>query len=756
MTSKGRFGFSWGSSNSSSNSQSTSSNATGSYAPSERRGEIADLKAQLRESNNDKDLSRKRELLKKVLAFMTLGVDTSAVFTEMILSCVTKDLVQKKMVYLYLCAMSESNHELAILVINTLQKDCKDESPLVRGLALRSLASLRLPQLSDYLVPSLKICLTDTAPYVRKTAILATLKLFRVSPETFRTMGLVDKMYGMLRDNDTLVCTNALSVLNEVLALDGGIQINKSILFFLLNRLRDMSEWQIPVILDLVLKYTPASEDEMFDIMNLLEERLRGNNSAVILACARVFLYLTESLPAVHTQVLSRLREPLMTLYGTAQSIEVSYTVLCHLKLLVLREPKILQTQYRDFFLRQTDPTYVKSVKIEILTSIACEANAKDITEEFAEYVGDDSREISQLAIECIGKVALNVESCAKTTLELFLGLLAMDVEHVRGETLVAMKDFLRKYNDIDTVRPFLDSLVDKYRNLAFGDDESKIALAWVLGEFGEHIADAPYILESMCSSFKDESPGMRLDLLTAMMKLFFKRPPEVQPLLGQVFAIAVNDFSHADVHDRALLYYRLLRESPKVAAQVVCAAKGRVETFVEDKVGELRDKLFGDFNTFSITFFSPANQFVREVQVDEEEEEEEEEDEEEDDAEGTMLGFKLSDDADIEAQEFQNRWGKAKQLALNKIKLKTLPSGTDVDEKLAEKNIFTLATGNTPQGGIKMYIFGQEVTTAHFYLGELLIQKNGEAQLTLKSDDPDAQGQSFVEIVAKALTQFQ
>jgi hypothetical protein len=35
-------------------------------------------------------------------------------------------------------------------------------------------------------------------------------------------------------------------------------------------------------------------------------------------------------------------------------------------------------------------------------------------------------------------------------------------------------------------------------------------------------------------------------------------------------------------------------------------------------------------------------------------------------------------------------------------------------------------------------------------------MQKNGEAQLTLKSDDPDAQGQSFGEIVAKVLVQFQ
>ena len=755
MTTKGKFGFSWGSGSGGGGGNSTGS--TGQYAPSERRGEIADLKTQLRESGLDRDLPRKRELLKKVLAFMTLGVDTSLVFAEMILSCVTKDVVQKKMVYLYLCAMSEANHELAILVINTLQKDCKDESPLVRGLALRSLASLRLPQLSDYLVPMLKVCLVDTAPYVRKTAILATLKLFRVSPETFRSMNLVDKMYGMLRDNDGLVCTNALAVLMEVLVDDGGVQVNKSILFFLLNRVRDLSEWQQPLVLDLVLKYTPTSEDEMFDIMNLLEERLRGNNSAVILACCRVFLYLTESLPVVHSQVMNRLREPLLTLYGTAQTMEISYTVLCHLKLLVMREPKMLQGHFRDFYVRQTDPTYMKSCKIEILTAIACEANAKEIIEELAEYVGDSSREISQLSIECVGKVALNVEAVKTEALQQFLALLSMDVEHVRGQTLVAMKDFLRKYNDIGTVRPFLDVILTRYRALAFGDDESKIALAWVLGEFGEHIDDAPYILEGMCQSFKDEGAGMRLELLSTMMKLFFKRPPEVQPLLGQVFAIAVNDFSHADVHDRALLYYRLLKTSPKMAASVVCPPKDKVVAFIEDKLGDLRDRLFEEFNTFSITFFAPAAQFVREATAADEEEEEDDEDAGDDaDEDAGLLGFKLADDAEIEAPAFQALWGKAPLLATNKLKLKAAPPSEVLDDALQEKNVFTLATGALPSGGNKMYIFGQECASKSFYLGELVVQKNGETTLTVKSDDVDAQGPTFVEIVAAVLAKFQ
>ena len=52
-------------------------------------------------------------------------------------------MVQKKLVYLYLCNYAESHSELTLLAVNTLQKNCRDPNPIVRGLALRSMCSLR-------------------------------------------------------------------------------------------------------------------------------------------------------------------------------------------------------------------------------------------------------------------------------------------------------------------------------------------------------------------------------------------------------------------------------------------------------------------------------------------------------------------------------------------------------------------------------------------------------------------------------------
>ncbi len=60
--------------------------------------------------------------------------------------------MQKKLVYLYLCSYAESHSDITLLAVNTLQKDCADSNPMIRGLALRSMCGLRYE-------PSLHPCL---------------------------------------------------------------------------------------------------------------------------------------------------------------------------------------------------------------------------------------------------------------------------------------------------------------------------------------------------------------------------------------------------------------------------------------------------------------------------------------------------------------------------------------------------------------------------------------------------------------------
>jgi hypothetical protein len=66
---------------------------------------------------------------------------------------------------------------------------------------------------------------------------------------------------------------------------------------------QEFSEWAQCAVLQLVAGYSPSSEQEVYDILNTLEERLGAANSAVGLATMKAFLHLTLQMPATHQQV---------------------------------------------------------------------------------------------------------------------------------------------------------------------------------------------------------------------------------------------------------------------------------------------------------------------------------------------------------------------------------------------------------------------------------------------------------------------
>lgn len=74
---------------------------------------------------------------------MAQGADVSALFPEMVKASAAADVVQKKLVSLYVRAQAPRQPQLALLAVNTLRKDCAHPSPAVRGLALRSMCGLR-------------------------------------------------------------------------------------------------------------------------------------------------------------------------------------------------------------------------------------------------------------------------------------------------------------------------------------------------------------------------------------------------------------------------------------------------------------------------------------------------------------------------------------------------------------------------------------------------------------------------------------
>lgn len=541
----------------------------------------------------------------------------------------------KKMVYLYLTNYARTHPELAQMCTNTLQKDCGNEDPMVRGLALRALCGLNLPQMVEYISEPLRRALSDGHPYVRKTGVMGLLKLYYLDPESFEENGgFVDLLYDMLRDTDASVVTNCIIVLNEVMQKNGGMAINQAIMFHLLNRLHEFDEFGIQEILKLVPRYIPANEDEGYQIMNLLDPILRTASAGAAMAAIRAFLSLAEQLGGdshveIQRQIIQRVKAPLVTQISCGSS-EHMYTLLKHVEALSATYPGIFDDEYRQFYIRYNEPTYVKYVKVQILPNLANADTAPDIVSELASIVSESSNtnvKLARTAVKSMVTIACSDRGgpgAAEAIARRLVDMLDMNLDHISPEAAVALTLALRKHPTQlkELVSPPL------VRSLKYMTDPTgKAAVIYLLGECGDKIPQAPYALEKLIDSYDQlEDNNVKQALLTTTVKLFFQRPAECQRMLGRLFSQACEDVSSQDLHDRALLYYRMLQAGgasnmmgeggaiPAETLERVVKTDSTVavgQHFCEEKDEVMMAELMKEFNTLTTLYDKTSEHFI-------------------------------------------------------------------------------------------------------------------------------------------------
>eukprot|EP00854_Cymbomonas_tetramitiformis_P020405 gene20405-24439_t len=570
--------------------------------------ELGDLKTQLRNlagSQLKENTQAKRDLFKKIISYMTISIDVAPLFSEMIMATTTTDIATKKMLYHYITHHANSNPELALLCINTLQKDCCDVDPTIRGLALRSLSSLRVSNLLEYVTEPIQRGLQDKHPYVRRTAVLGLAKLNAMNPEMVSDLDIMGSVRAMvLNDPDAQVSANALTVLTEVEGYE-ALAV-ESFVTPILKRLKSYNEWSLALNPGGERGHTFRTREkssEIYDIMQNLEDRLQHANSAVVLATVRVFLLLTLPLPEVHQQVYERIKAPLLTLISSAIN-EIAYPVVAHLHLLVLRAPILFATDFKYFYCKYNDPSYIKKLKLEMLTAVADSNNMYDIVTELSEYVADVDVPIARSSVHAVGQIALEAPD-SDNIVERLLLFLELGQEHITAETLIMMKDLLRK---CPQHKPAITQALSFVNHSVVQEPAAKAAMVWLIGELS---TEDPYVLEDLIETFADEeSPDVRLELLTACVKHFFLRPPETQKLLGAALAAGCRD-SHVAVHDRAIMYYRLLKHDVRKAQLIICPETVSVSTFTETHSSDEIEQLFQQFNSLSVLYRHPGFAFA-------------------------------------------------------------------------------------------------------------------------------------------------
>ena len=174
--------------------------------------------------------------------------------------------------------------------MNTFVQDCDDKNPLIRSLALRTMACLRVESVIEYLVPLLDKALDDVDPYVRKTAAVCVAKLYDMDPERCEEEGFILRLRKMINDSSPFVVSNAIFALHDISQTIGRdcIHVNSKMLNRLLLCLEECSEWGQIIILDVLAGYVPQDEAEAITVVEKTIPRLQHANVAVVMGCVRV------------------------------------------------------------------------------------------------------------------------------------------------------------------------------------------------------------------------------------------------------------------------------------------------------------------------------------------------------------------------------------------------------------------------------------------------------------------------------------
>uniref|UniRef100_A0A665VKE1 Adaptor related protein complex 3 subunit beta 2 n=1 Tax=Echeneis naucrates TaxID=173247 RepID=A0A665VKE1_ECHNA len=552
------------------------------------------------DSNKD---SLKLEAMKRIVAMIARGKNASDLFPAVVKNVACKNIEVKKLVYVYLVRYAEEQQDLALLSISTFQRGLKDPNQLIRASALRVLSSIRVTIIVPIMMLAIKEAASDMSPYVRKTAAHAIPKLYSLDPE--QKDQLIEVIEKLLADKTTLVAGSVVMAFEEV--CPERIDLIHKNYRKLCNLLIDVEEWGQVVIINMLTRYARtqflnpnineslleegsggekafygSDDDEDEDeeekekkaeamamakrkpyvmdpdhrlLLRNTKPLLQSRNAAVVMAVAQLYFHLA---PKAEVGVIAKALVRLLRSHS-----EVQYVVLQNVATMTIKRRGMFEPYLKSFYIRSTDPTQIKVLKLEVLTNLANETNISTILREFQTYIKSMDKDFVAATIQAIGRCATNIGEVRDTCLNGLVQLLSNRDELVVAESVVVIKKLLQmqpeKHSDI-------------IKHMAKLTDNIQVPMArasilWLIGEYCEHVPKiAPDVLRKMAKSFTNEEDIVKLQIINLAAKLYLTNSKQTKLLTQYVLNLAKYDQNY-DIRDRARFIRQLIVPTEKSGA---------------------------------------------------------------------------------------------------------------------------------------------------------------------------------------------
>ncbi|MCJ1293108.1 AP-3 complex subunit beta [Xylographa carneopallida] len=498
----------------------------------------------LLDSRHDREIL---EGLRKVISMMYRSKPCLPYFSSVVKNVASPNIEIKKLVYIYLLHYAESEPDLALLSINTIQKSLTDQNLQVRAMALRVMSGIRVPVISQIVSLAIKRGCGDMSPHVRKAAALAIPKCYKLDPNTLPQ--LFEYLSVLLGDKQYYVVGSAVTAFLEVCP-DRMDLIHKHYRA-LIRKLVDMDEWGQLAMIRLMTVYarkcfpqrftkvkknlnegfydddtdeqgteTPKEEVQVLDpdlelFLKACKPLLQSRNSAVVVAVVRAFLHLGTS------EYLDTAVGPLVALLRSGQDLQ--QIVLYNIVSVCLIRPVSFVPYTSHFFIRSSDVPEVWQLKIELLTLVFPHSESQSkglILSELEHFTKTSRNDLVCESVRAIGRCAQNDSRTSKRCLNLLLRQTSSEDGNLVAEVLTVVRHLIQQ----DPVS-HMTTVVRLAKNLdTMTNPEARASIIWLVGEFAGIEGEdniAPDVLRILAKGFADESEPAKLQIILLAAKVY-------------------------------------------------------------------------------------------------------------------------------------------------------------------------------------------------------------------------------------------
>ena len=588
--------------------------------------------AELQEGLNSMKLSKQKDSMKQIIASMTIGKDVSKLFPDVVKLIRTKNIELKKLVYLYLINYARVKPDLIFLAVAAFHSDAKEgANPLIRGLAIRTMGCIRVPEIVSYLCETLSSCIGDKDAYVRKTAAMCVSKLYQTSPQQVRENGFINILHDCLEDENPIVVANAMSALSEISILSGvnQLKIKSKNLKNILNSLSKANEWGQVQILDALIYYNPKKSSHAEEVIEGVMPRLSHVNQSVVMSTIKVilkFMDLIDDIDKIKTYC-KKLTNSIMSILISYP--EIQYVLLRALHAIVLKRPILLEKEFKYFYVQYNDPIYIKLEKADILYKLCNKKNYELIIKEFTSYALTETYpELIRKSIKYIGYIGYKFESSYELCVNCISKIIDNNNEDAIPECIIVARDLMRKYKStaLNLIKKITLDLINSISDL-----NAKSAALYIIGEFCEQIPKSTEIISYFVENFSnvEMNSKIRLQILNSTVKNFLTKPDEGEELVKICLQKGTEESENPDIRDRAYIYWRLLSLDPNIAKEMACSEKPAFKFIENDEFDvDTIDDMINNMTNVSACYFKKEKDIINEedMVVDEEARKEKEE----------------------------------------------------------------------------------------------------------------------------------